>query len=436
MHTRLSRALCGAVTAVLLSAPVALAQDHQQANYDEARVGTYTLPDPLILQNGQKVTSADRWFHQRRPEILRLFQEDEYGRSPGRPRDLSFRLVERNDHALGGTAIREQVTIRFSRRQDSPAMHLLLYLPAHARKPVPVFLGLNFSGNQAVARDPGILLGTIWDGKTKTSHPADPATRGKNASRWPVDLILEHGFGVATAYYGDIEPDFDGGLRYGVRSLYLKPGQTTVAPDEWGAIGAWAWGLSRALDYLETNPLVDAHHVAVIGHSRLAKTALWAGAQDQRFWLVVSNEAGEGGAALSHRSFGETIKRINTSFPHWFCANYKRYNDHIDQLPFDQHMLMALIAPRPLYVASAAGDLWSDPHGEFLSEVAAGPVYRLLGKKDLGTDQWPAVSHPIMHTLAYHVRPGRHDITPYDWEQYLTFAQMQLRGTWKMAKGR
>lgn len=436
MYVRLSRALCGVIAAVLLSTPVALAQDHNQANYDEARVGTYTLPDPLVLQNGQKVTSAAQWFHQRRPEILHLLQEDEYGRSPGRPHGMSVHLVERSNHALGGTAIREQVTIRFSPRQGSPAMHLLLYLPAHAHKPVPVFLGLNFSGNQTVARDPGILLATVWDGKTKTSHRADAATRGKSASEWPVDLILEHGFGVATAYYGDIEPDFNGGLRYGVRSLYLKPGQTTVAPDEWGAIGAWAWGLSRALDYLETNPLVDAHHVAVIGHSRLAKTALWAGAQDQRFWLVVGNEAGEGGAALSHRYFGETIKRINTAFPHWFCGNYKQYNDHIDQLPFDQHMLMALIAPRPLYIASAAGDLWSDPHGEFLAEVAAGPVYRLLGKQNLGTDQWPPVSHPIMHTLAYHIRPGKHDITPYDWEQYLTFAQMQLSGTRSVAKGK
>ena len=251
---------------------------------------------------------------------------------------------------------------------------------------------------------------------------ADESARGSETQQWQVEKILAHGFALATMYYDDIEPDFNGGMKYGVRPLFFRTGQTEPAPDDWGAIGAWAWGLSRAADYLQTDPDIDARRIALMGHSRLGKTALWAGAQDTRFAIVISNESGEGGASLSRRSYGEDVKHLNNSFPHWFCGNYRRYTDHEAMLPVDSHMLMALIAPRPLYVASAEEDRGSDPRGEFLAAVAAGPVYALLGKKGIGTDQMPGLHQPVGDVVSYHIRTGKHDVTAYDWDQYLAFA--------------
>lgn len=394
-------------------------------NYDESKVPPYKLPDPLVLSSGKPVRDAATWRNVRRPEILELFRTHVYGRSPDGAKQVSWQVASTDPKALNGKALRKEVWIQFSGKPDGPRMNLLIYLPAAAKGRVPVFLGLNFNGNHTISTDPGIRLGFLW--KDKQKLPAPESTRGSTASRWPLERILERGYGVATAHYFDIEPDFDGGIQYGIRPLFFKPGQTSPAPDEWGAIGAWAWALSRAMDYLQTDPAVDGRRVAVLGHSRLGKTALWAGAQDERFAMVISNDSGEGGAALSRRIFGETIRDLNTRFPHWFCGNYKKYNDRADALPVDQHMLLALIAPRPLYVASASEDLWADPRGEFLSLVAAGPVYRLLGKRDLGTDQMPPPDTPIQTDVGYHLRTGKHDITAYDWEQYLNFADRHLR---------
>lgn len=382
-------------------------------NYDDANAGTYTLPDPLVLGNGKPVTSAKAWNEKRRPEILRLFEENQFGRSP-KPKGTVFDVFDKGTPALDGKAIRKQVTIHFSPDKDGPKADLLIYLPAQAKKPVPMLLNLSFTANSNAVDDPDVRPGEIWDREKKRV----PASQGRSFGKLNVTPFIASGIGVATIYYGDIDPDFEGGVPYGVRKLYLKPGQAEPAADEWGSIAAWAWGLSRAMDYLETDKAVDAKRVAILGVSRLGKTVLWAGAQDTRFAMVIASCSGEGGASLSKRDFGETVKNMNLRFGYQFCKNYQKYGDHLDQLPVDSHMLLALIAPRPLFLQTGDKDLWSDPKGEFLAAIAAGPVYRLLGTKDLGTDQLPAPGQPILHTMGYLMHAGGHGTIPSDWEQF------------------
>jgi hypothetical protein len=406
------------------------AQDPNQANYDEAKAGTFTLPDPLVFSNGQRVTSARQW-RERRAEILRLYETQVFGRTPSTKTRLTFRETRRSENAVNGLAVRREITVNLLGKPGGPQMHLLVYTPKAARQAVPVFLGLNFNGNHSIESDPAIALPTGWVAATRddkvVNNRATEAGRGSAASRWPLELILSRGYGVVTFYAGDLFPDQAQGLAASVIPHLYRAGQTAPAAEDWNALGAWAWGLSRALDYLERDKLVDARRVAVIGHSRMGKAALWAGAQDERFALVISNESGEGGAALTRRNFGETHLRINTSFPHWFNQNYKQYSAKLDTLPVDQHMLLALMAPRPLYVASAAEDLWADPRGEFLSAKGADPVYRLLGTDGLGVTEMPGLHQPVTTTIGHHVRAGKHDLTKYDWEQYLNFADRHLR---------
>jgi (4-O-methyl)-D-glucuronate---lignin esterase len=392
------------------------------SNYDEQQVPNYSLPDPLVDNTGRRLESPQDWQERRRPEIVKLFETHVYGRSP-RSQGVEFELKSVSRDALNRSAIRKEITIHLLPRSAGVSLNLLLYLPRSERA-APVFLGLNFWGNQSICADPEITLSDAWMRNDTelgiTSNRATEATRGCEADRWQVEKVLERGFGVATIYYGDIDPDFDDGFKNGVHALHALP-----QPDEWGAIAAWAWGLSRAMDYLETDPLVDSKHVAVWGHSRLGKAALWAAAQDQRFAMAISNNSGCGGAALNRRIFGETVARINTQFPHWFCRNFHRYNDKENELPVDQHMLIALIAPRPVYVASAAEDLWADPRGEFLAAKAAEPVYDfLLGKGSAGLpDDVPAIDTSTGKRIGYHIRSGKHDVTAYDWQQFVNFAE-------------
>ena len=399
------------------------------ANYNEAKVPAYTLPDPLICTDGTPVESPQQWATKLRPELVDLFANEVYGKTPNNTVEITYSPRPADISALGGTATRQEIVIEIKGNGQHLAVELLLFLPNKPPTPAPLFLGLNFHGNHTIHADPAISISPSWMRAEKKlgvqeDHHASSIGRGGVASRWQVERILKRGYGLATIYCGDLDPDFDDGFENGIHPLFYPPSQRS--PNAWGAIGAWAWGLSRALDYCTTDQRIDHHRVAVLGHSRLGKTSLWAGAQDERFALVISNESGCGGAALARRRFGETVARINTSFPHWFCTNHKTYNDREDALPIDQHHLIALMAPRPVYIASAAEDLWSDPRGEFLAALHADPIYRLYNTAGLPTTTMPPIDQAVTGMIGYHNRSGKHDVTAYDWDRYLDFADRHL----------
>ena len=389
------------------------------------------LPKLLQSEEGFSIESSAQWEQIRRPEILELFRDQVYGRVPDAELQIHYRVVFEDRESLKGTAIQKEVEIKVCGSGDTLLIPMLIFLPKQP-SPAPLFLGLNFNGNQTVFPDPRISVTTSWVRDSRdagvTDNRASEASRGTASSRWPVELILSRGYGVATIYYGDIDPDYDDGFLNGIHGL-VDPGASRRTPSSWGSIAAWAWGLSRAMDYFERDADIDPNRVAVMGHSRLGKTSLWAGALDRRFALVISNDSGCGGAALSRRPFGERVTNINTVFPHWFASAFHAYNDNEGSLPVDQHMLLALVAPRPLYVASAQGDAWADPRGEYLSLFYASRVYSLYDPKNALSDRMPAVDQPVSSgNLGYHMRSGGHDVTRYDWEQFLDFADLHMQG--------
>lgn len=395
-----------------LLASTACAEDY---NYDESKVPRFDLPDPLTSLAGEPVASAEAWINERRPEILELFRKHVYGRSPAAPEEMRAEVF---DEERVGDKIRKQVALHVTNGEKSQRIDLLLFLPAETNKPTPMFLLLNFRGNHAIHPDPAIALPKSH---VREQYSPPEKYRGTAASRHPIDEIIARGYGFAGIYCGDLDPDFHDEFQNGVHALYDPPGERP--DDAWGTISAWAWGLSRAMDYFEQDKAIDETHVAVLGHSRLGKTSLWAGAQDERFAIVISNDSGCGGAALSRRRFGETVERINRVFPHWFCEKFREYNDNENALPVDQHMLIALAAPRPVYVASASEDRWADPRGEFLSCVHAEVVYGLFGLKGLGQSELPEADQPLSDGhIGYHLRTGKHDLDPYDWHAYMDFA--------------
>ncbi len=419
-------------TALLLGEDFAEAQQ-KTANYDESKIAPYTLPELLKTADGGTVSSADQWTSLRRPEVLALFEQHVFGSTPapatwGR---VDFKVTQVKKDALGGKATRKFIHISLPGHPAWQGMEVMLYTPNSLGRPAPCFVGPSFGGNHAVSLEKDVPLSTRWLRPSKekgvVNNRATEDSRGNEASRWPLEMIIDQGFAVATYYYGDIEPDHADGWKEGLRAVLSKDGAGTEWKDgQWGAIGAWAWGLSRIADYLETDADVNAKQLAVIGHSRLGKTSLWAGAQDTRFGVVISNNSGEGGAALMRRNFGETTAVITKAFPHWFTRTYSSYAGNEAACPIDKHMLIALAAPRPVYIASAVEDEWADPKGEFLSGLHAEPVFALFGKKGYGVSEHPAIDSPVGDAIAYHVRTGKHDVTDYDWTQYLKFAKRHL----------
>ncbi|MEM1094129.1 MAG: acetylxylan esterase [Bacteroidota bacterium] len=407
-------------TALLVAlAPAALAQE---THYDESRVPDYTLPDPLTFQDGRRVETAADW-PARRAEILRLFEQHVYGTTPDLDLTPTPEVLRSRDDAFGGLASQHQIRLHLA---DSLHIDVLLYVPNQRDHPVATFIGLNFYGNASISDDPEVLLTDAWmranDNYGIVNHRATEATRNVRGRRWPFEHIVRRGYAVATAYCGDIDPDVDDGFSNGVHA-FAPPADSSG----WATLGGWAWGLSRIADYLGTRADLDPDRLIVMGHSRLGKAALWAGAQDERFAAVISNNSGAGGAALSRRGFGETVARINTSFPHWFADAFTRYNDREAELPVDQHQLIALMAPRPVYIASAEEDRWADPKGEFLSALGADPVYRLLGTEGLDATAMPALEEAVLSHIGYHIRRGRHDVTNYDWDRFMDFADLHLK---------
>lgn len=375
--------------------------------YREEKVPQYTLPDPLLRPDGTRVATAKEWEADQRQRTLDLFASHVYGRTPPMPARISFDILNTQPQHMEGKATLKRIKITAADDAGkSFSFEAALLTPNAAKAPVPAFVFIN----------------------NRPLSSADPSRNDKNGF-WPAEEIIARGYATAVFRTGDVDPDKKGdeARAQGVRGVW-PAGAGKVGEDAWATIGAWAWGASRVLDYLATDKAIDAKQVAVIGHSRGGKTALWCAAQDMRFALAISSCSGEGGASIARRRFGETTAAINTAFPYWFCDNYKKYNDKENDMPVDQHQLVALIAPRAVAIGSADEDLWADPRGEFLSLAHAAPVFALYNLPTLAPTEMPALNAPVNRgQLHYHVRPGIHNLTPEDWNAYMDFADSLWR---------
>jgi hypothetical protein len=379
-----------------------LSKSRQEFNYYEAKVPEFTLPSALMETDGKIVTTPDEWMKVRRSELLELFRTNVYGRIPSTPYKMDFKVINEDKNAISGTATLKQVDITIRAAEKSLVIHLTTFVPNNVRSAVPLFLLICNRGFDNI----------------------DP-TRKVKSEFWPVEEVIARGYGIAAFYNGDVDPDVFDNFKDGIHSLLDK---SPRSDDAWGTLAAWAWGASRCLDYLATDRRIAKDKVAVVGHSRGGKTALWAGAEDQRFAMVVANESGAGGAAIARRRFGETVSRINTSFPHWFCTNYRKYNNNESAMPVDMHELIGLIAPRAVYIDAASEDLWGDPKGCYLALYNSLPVFRLLGiKSELPEAVPPLDKQVISGKVAFHIRPGEHNLKLQDWNYFMDFADKVLK---------
>jgi hypothetical protein len=369
-----------------------------------------------VMENGEPVRDAAMW-PRRRAEIIERYESEIYGRVPATAPEVRFEIVAVEESGMEGVAVRKHVVGRIGDAIEGPKMNLVMLVPANATGPVPLLLHLVFDGGLA-ATPP----------RTGAGSDGTPGNTARFSELGPASDILTRGYGYATLRYTEIEGDrFETSLT-GARLLALRPNQTEPAPDEWGTIAAWAWGASRVLDFLETEHTVDAKRVVLVGHSRLGKTVLWAAARDPRFAGVFSSCSGEMGAALARRDYGECVDDMALNFPWQFAGNFQKYIGRWNNLPIDAHLLIALCAPRPVFITGGTRDQWADPHGEFLAEVAAGPVYHLLGKKDLGATEFPLPDQPVIGGgLGFLYHTGGHAITNSDWQVFLSFARPALQ---------
>lgn len=396
-------------------------------NLTEAKVGQYTLPDPLVLASGEKVADARTWHERRRPEILALIEENVYGRAPAPRADLSVDVFDKGTPAFDGKAKRKQLTIYFSAARDTQYVDVAVYTPAAATGPVPMLVQIGWSPNNLAVQDLGLKVGRAWSAETMTRTPA---TSGRPfGGTVDVPGLVARGYGVATFNYNDVDPDSRDAVAHGVRGLYLEDGETEPAADEWGAVAAWAWAVRRVVDYLVTDSDVDAARIAVLGVSRLGKTALWAGAQDERIALVIASSTSDGGAALMRRNYGERIAHLvePSRFPFHYSRSFASWADRVDDMPFDGHFLVALIAPRPLMLQTGNTDHRTDPYGEFLAAKAATPVYELLGTEGIAQYSMPRAGEPLMTTLGYLIHEGGHGASAADWPVFLDFMDKHLK---------
>lgn len=416
---RIYAGLCGLMVTVAII-PMTARAEFPPANDLPSRA---ELPDPLVMMNGDRVATPEQWFKRRRPELKALFQHYMYGVLPPAPEKIEFKIERVNKEFFGGKATKKEVTIAFG-PPATPKIHLLLVVPNGRQKEAPVFVGMNFCGNHTLVADPTVALPEYWMPERCPGCKGNKASdegRGSQVDVWAIEQSIDRGYAVATFYSGDVDPDKND-FTDGVHPHYFKSGQTKPGPHDWGTIAAWAWGIHRAVDYLHQDRDIDTDRIAVVGHSRLGKTALVTAAFDDRIDLAIPLQAGCGGTAPSRGKIGESVTRINTSFPHWFTGEFKKFNDQPEKLPFDQHCLVALVAPRPVLFANAIEDTWANPDGQFEVLKAADPVYRLLNAGGLDSQEVPEIGKLSAGKLGYFIRPGKHSMTPEDWRVFLDFA--------------